>query len=172
MKKFSVNCVVWLAAFGVVVSGSGVGAAEQQAVSPMKVTDIALGQNGTLKGQALDSQAAAVANVRVRVVHADRIVAETVSDAEGRFAVAGLRGGAHTIQFAGYQQQVRFWNDADVAPPNAVSKLALVVNQQTVRGQDGSLTPVLVGGGVFVAATVVTLATTLDDDGDRPFGSP
>ncbi|MCA9060645.1 MAG: carboxypeptidase regulatory-like domain-containing protein [Planctomycetaceae bacterium] len=164
----SVQFAVWMAAVGMVVSGPALNAAEQQAVSPLKVTDIALGQGGALRGQTLDSQAAPMAGVRVQVLHQQQVVAEASSDAEGRFTVSGLRSGAHTIQFAGYQQQVRLWNDADVAPPNAVSRLALVVNQKTVRGQDGSLTPLLVGGGVFTAATAATLATTLGNGDPTP----
>jgi hypothetical protein len=78
------------------------------------------------------------AGLEVRLIHAGQVVAQTRTDAWGRFSVANLRGGVYQV-LAGSQviQSERFcrlWT-AKAAPPSARSALALPLADPVVRGQ-------------------------------------
>lgn len=138
--------------------------------------DVALSDSGVLNGTVLNTAAQPVSDVAIQILHEEKVVASTKSDAEGKFAVRGLRNGAHVIQVAGVQQPVRFWGQ-DAAPPAALTQMAIVVPDDVVRGQAGYL-PIVSPGFydssaaaflVIGAGVAITLGTTLGaDDYEQP----
>jgi hypothetical protein len=135
------------------------------------VQDVALQPNGVLRGQVLDGQGRPVANGAVVVAQQGQLVTRTLTDEQGRFAVAGLRGGLYQVVTAQGGGVYRVWT-AEAAPPVAKSA-ALIVNDETVvRGmQDGCQGGVLgfLGNPLVLAAIVaaaIAIPLALDDDDD------
>lgn len=133
------------------------------------VQDVALQPDGVLRGQVLDGQGQPVANGAVAVAQQGKLVTRTQTDEQGRFAVAGLRGGLYQVATAQGGGVYRVWT-AEAAPPVA-KNAALIVNDATVvRGmQDrcqggvlGFLGNPWVLGAIVAAAIAIPLC--LDDD--------
>lgn len=165
MKRVLVKSLYFMSAIGMVLSTVPANAAEPV---PVKTADVALSNDGMLKGSVLTAEAQPISGATIEILHGDRKVASVVSDEEGQFAVKGLRNGAHVIQCANVQQPVRFWTTTAAAPPAAIRSVSLVVNENTVRGQQGTggpalgnLVPYAVIGGVIG----VVVGTTLDESG-------
>jgi hypothetical protein len=137
----------------------------------IRAKDVVLADSGMLSGTVLNNTAQRVSDVAIQILHENKVVASTTSRADGRFAVRGLRNGAHVIQVAGVQQPIRLWGH-DAAPPTALSQLAVVVPDDVVRGQAG-LVPFVAPGFynstsaaflVIGAGVGATLGTTLTAD--------
>ena len=139
----------------------------------IRASDIVLTQPDVLRGTVLNSAAQPVAGISVNVLHGTDVVASATSDEHGQFAVTGLRHGAHAIQVGQTRHPVRFWG-SDTAPPVATSQMAVVIDEEIVRGQmmtgnsrigqmvyDNPLPALLIGGAV-----ALILVTSLDDDDD------
>lgn len=134
-----------LAAQVPVMAAAPAEAASNQRAATAEVTDIALAQGGTLRGQVVDGQGIPQAKSNVTVSHKGQKVSTVRTDADGRFAVAGLKGGVYTIATTKGAGAVRLWT-AETAPPAAHNQL-LVVNGSTVaRGQLGGG----IGAGVLM----------------------
>jgi Carboxypeptidase regulatory-like domain len=132
--------------------------------------DVVVSDDGLLSGTVMDSAALPVSGVQVAVLHGEDVIATTTSDEEGRFAVDGLRSGSHIVQVAGTFTPVRLWRPR-MAPPAAIQRLAVVVRQPVVLGQQNSGFPgmnLITGNPVpfllIAGALGVVLGTTLDED--------
>lgn len=165
--------------------GSPLQASETVAI---RSSDYLLGQQSILAGSVLNQSGLPVAGLPVQVLHKGQVIATALSDDKGEFAVQGLRNGQHTVKVGASQQSVRFWM-SKAAPPTAVSRLAIVVDEEVVRGQCGegcaegcgegfsgadhrawktAVGVLLIGGAV-----ATTLALTLDDNNSSAApGSP
>jgi hypothetical protein len=172
MKKYSLKNAVCLTLAAMMCAGTPV-----MGAGPIEIrsTDISL-QSGLLTGKVVNTQAQAVANLPIQLLHEDTVIATVSSDEKGEFAVRGLRSGGHVIRIGGNLHPVRFWG-AQAAPPAAASHISIVVDEEVVRGQgcgDGCgesaglcgipMNPaalLLIGG-----ATAATLAITLNDGDD------
>ncbi|HQZ66857.1 MAG TPA: carboxypeptidase-like regulatory domain-containing protein [Planctomycetaceae bacterium] len=145
---------------------------------PAKIcsSDVALNEGGLLRGTVLTTEAQPVAGITVHVLHEEKVVAKTTSDERGEFSVKGLRNGAHTVQIGSTRQSVRLWG-TNSAPPAAVENVAIVVDDETVRGQNRMLP--IAQPGTFLAnnmgkllllggAVAIVLGTTLDNGHDSP----
>ncbi len=153
----------------------------------IRSSDYLLGQEGVLAGSVLNQSGVAVAGLPVRVLHEEHVIATAVSDERGQFAVQGLRNGAHTVQLGATKQPVRFWSNT-AAPPAAVSRMAIVIDEEVVRGQCGDGSEEGCGEGfasghqgawktafgvlLIGGAVAATLALTLDNDDDAVVASP
>ena len=139
----------------------------------IRASDIVLAQPGVLRGTVLNTAAQPVAGISVNVLHGTDVVASATSDEHGQFAVTGLRHGAHEIQVGQTRHPVRFWGN-NTAPPVATSQMAIVIDEEIVRGQmmtgdsrigqmvyDNPLPVLLIGGAV-----ALVLVTSLNDDDD------
>jgi hypothetical protein len=144
--------------------GSPVMAGEPVAI---RSSDVALNAGGLLKGTVLNAEAQPVAGVAVNVLHEDRIVATAISDGQGEFGVKGLRNGAHIVRVGSREQSVRLWS-TNTAPPEAVENIAIVVDEEVVRGQMGGFNRSRAGALLLVGGVVaIVLGTTLDNN-DSP----
>ncbi|MEI6540236.1 MAG: carboxypeptidase-like regulatory domain-containing protein [Planctomycetota bacterium] len=150
----------------------------------IRSSDYLLGQESILAGSVVNQSGMPVAGLPVQVLHKGQVIATALSDDKGEFAVQGLRNGQHTVKVGASQQSVRFWM-SKAAPPTAVSRLAIVVDEEVVRGQCGegcgegfsgadhrawktAVGVLLIGGAV-----ATTLALTLDDNNSSAVpGSP
>lgn len=150
----------------------------------IRSSDYLLGQESILAGSVVNQSGLPVAGLPVQVLHKGQVIATALSDDKGEFAVQGLRNGQHTVKVGASQQSVRFWM-SKAAPPTAVSRLAIVVDEEVVRGQCGeSCAEGCAGGdhrawktavGVLLigGAVATTLALTLDDNNSSAApGSP
>ena len=138
----------------------------------IRSTDVSLHVGGFLKGTVLNTAAQPMAGVPVNVFHEDKVVATAMSDKNGGFIVKGLRNGAHVVKVGTTQKAVRLWGP-DTAPPAAVENIAIVVDDEAVRGQLGLMSGSQAGGfiasnaGAFLligGAAAITLGTTLDNN--------
>lgn len=113
----------------------------------IRSSDVALNEGGLLKGTVLNTAAQPVAGVKVNVLHEDKVIATSMSDKNGEFTVKGLRNGAHVVKVGTTQKAVRLWG-SHTAPPAAVENVAIVVDEETVRGQIGGLGALGGAGGL------------------------
>ncbi|MHB8900879.1 MAG: carboxypeptidase-like regulatory domain-containing protein [Thermoguttaceae bacterium] len=133
------------------------------ATPQVKMTDVALGNNGTLVGQVVDQQGLGIADAQVVVLQQGRKPVQTVADQAGRFQVAGLSGGATQLVTAGGQGVYRLWA-VNTAPP-AANRSALVLSSgPVVRGQMHHglgqwLLPGLAAGGIIAGVAIATSNT-------------
>ncbi len=154
--------------------------------------DVALHTGGVLVGQLLDAQGVGVAAASVTVQKGGQEIARVITSKDGKFAVAGLKGGVHLVSTPGQQGVYRLWAPR-TAPPAARKGLMLVSNTDVVRGQCGCGAPVcgsacgagggaggggvgnwiathpIITAGAIAAAVAIPLA--LDDD-DSPPATP
>lgn len=146
----------------------------------IRSSDVALNDGGLLRGTLLTTAAQPVSGMTVNVLHEQKVVATATSNEKGEFSVKGLRNGAHTIQVGATRHSVRLWG-TNSAPPAAVENIAIVIDDETVRGQMGP--PMTGDPGLWVAnnmgallliggAVALTLATTLDNDNSATPASP
>lgn len=116
-----------------------------------RVLDVALTPQGSLAGLILDGSGQPVAH---QPVVAEPVAGQphaVVSDAAGRFSIAGLRGGVYRVSAAGTSLACRCWT-AGTAPPAAGEQVLLVADEEIQRGQR----PIgdLLGGPVLLALII------------------
>jgi hypothetical protein len=107
------------------------------------VPDVRLSDRGTLAGQVVDGDGRPLTGISVAVYRSGHAVGSDASRSDGSFAVAGMRGGVHQLVIGGQGYPARLWTAA-AAPPAAISRVMLVRDRGTVRGQ---LEPGPVGRG-------------------------
>ncbi len=125
---------------------------------PQLVTDVELRQGGILLGQVVDPQGMPLAKVSVSLQDQAREIARAKTDANGYFAVRGLRGGVYQIVAAEGHGAFRLWTPGH-APPTSHKGALVVAGRQAVRGQCGVLNfwlsnPWVVAGIVATAVAV------------------
>jgi len=134
----------------------------RDSVQTRLVADVALGAQGVLVGHVVDEQGRPLDGATVQIAFGDAVVAQTVADHNGRFAVQGLRGGQHRIVAGKTGQIVRLWA-AQSAPPAASNSALIVQGQTVVRGQFGGLGGLSgIGAVAGIAAGTVGLVTAVD----------
>lgn len=134
------------------------------AAGPVEIrsSDVSL-TDGVLTGIIVNSSAKPISGLNVKLIHGDNVIARATSDENGQFAISGLRNGGHVLQIGTVHQPVRFW-ETQQAPPSATARMAIVVDEPVVRGQESSLNNVLIPALVIGGALGVTLGTTLSAD--------
>lgn len=83
------------------------------------VHDVALRADRSLQGRVVDLQGQGRANLPVSIIQAGNVVGKATTDADGRFAMADLKGGTYSLQAAEQFVQYRAWSDGS-APPMAM----------------------------------------------------
>ena len=157
----------------------GVPAASAPAVPVIQ--DVMLHEGGSLIGQVLNTQGAALASTHVKLRQADKVVATTVSDANGYFRFAGVEGGMYTIESRQGMGMYRLWAP-NTAPPIARPAATLIEGSQVAaqdfangpltRGQNGRgygwfywmTNPWVLTGLIATAIAVPVALNNIDDD--------
>jgi len=167
-----------LACFGMLIQPTLAGA--PIAESAPAVADVALGNGGVFVGKVVNAQGAPLAKVAVSMQQSGHEVATTTTDAEGVFAVQGLRGGLYQVVSEGGVVSYRLWAP-NTAPPAANQSALIVTGGEIVNGQygppmgvktsnsNGCLAwmrnhPILVAGGVAAAIAIPLAVAAADDD--------
>lgn len=97
-------------------------------------SDVALADGGLLVGQLVDAQGVPLANAPVSIQSGGRELVRTTTDAQGQFAVQGLKGGMLQIAAPGHYQAYRCWAPR-TAPPAASNGVLIVANGDLARAQ-------------------------------------
>ena len=98
---------------------------------PALGTDVAL-VDGKLTGKLLTANGQPIDGAVVSVLKDGKEVGKAVTTSDGSYTISDLKTGAHVIQTANGQQQVRLWAK-EVAPASAKSQLT--ISQTAIRGQ-------------------------------------
>jgi hypothetical protein len=137
------------------------------AESTASVQDIALDAAGNLHGEVLGQDGRGAEGVAVHMVQNGQEVATAITDAQGEFEIAGLRGGVYQMVTANGGGVYRVWSYR-AAPPAAGPGVMLIESPDVVRGQGPPIMQFLTNpwvlGGIAAAAIAIPLA--LDDDDD------
>jgi hypothetical protein len=172
MKQISLfkRAVIALAAIGMMMPApqvQGATAAPAKIVrTDASVLDIGLKSDGVFAGRVVDHTGTPSAKTEVTIRQGQQVVAKTTTDAEGRFAVKGLKGGVYEVASGKTAGTYRIWTET-MAPPAAKEQALLVLGENGTRGQIGAM-----GGGVVllaaaVIATLVVSIVTLDEVNDN-----
>lgn len=131
--------------------------------SAISIIDVALGEDGSLRGQVLDLQGAPMTQTTVAVVQQGKVLATTQTDAQGRYTFNGMNTGFYQVVTDQGLTVCRVWT-AETAPPSALTETLVVDGLQTVRGgMNGRpwgsfLSNPWVLGGIVAAAIAIPLA--------------
>ncbi|HBN77517.1 MAG TPA: hypothetical protein DD473_17250 [Planctomycetaceae bacterium] len=136
------------------------------------VSDIALSNGGALNGKAVTGQGQALNGAKVSVRRNNEVVATTVTDADGKFTVAGLDTGIYELQAGEGKGVVRAW-EGSVAPPTSKSNVLIVSGATTTRAQSGLFVDPLDTITLGLSITGVALgAAALSQDNETIIVSP
>lgn len=174
--KFS-RCVcrslVALAVIGVVFPQLAFAANGDERASEARVKvqtrDVALDADGTLRGQIVNQQGVAQAEMPVVLSQGGRAIAAARTDDAGKFELAQLRGGVYQLYTTGAVGSYRVWANR-TAPPSAIGQVLLTHDEALAMGQHGGgrirglLTNPWVIGGVVATAIAVPVAIHNSDD--------
>jgi hypothetical protein len=174
------QAAVWLAVAGFCVPQVAFAAAPENQ-TPM-ICDLMLHQGGTMVGQVVDSQGAALAKVPVALRGVAGELASSQTNAKGYFAFSGMKGGVYEVATPAGSGVYRVWSPGG-APPAAQPGALIVAGSETLRGQ--CCDPCSPCGGVLgffgkhplltatliAAAIAIPIAVTADD-GPKDPGTP
>lgn len=185
MRKYTflARIAACAAGFGLLLPTGALQAGELPVTQSVRqvASDVVL-TNGTLTGQFITANGAAVEGAKVSVRHAGREVLSTTTDAKGVFVAPGLQNGVYEIAAGNQVELVRAW-DNNAAPP-AAKNYATIITNNAIRGQScdsscggsscgGSDALVWTAVGLGVAGLAVgIIALTEDDDSQIIVVSP
>ena len=165
MRKLGKDVIVSLACLGVLLPQATFAAAPgelqqlpgQIAASEAGsvIRDIALREGGVLVGQIVTAEGTAAAKVPVSLQQNGTELVRTVTDANGLYAVKGLRGGVYQVVSGKTIDTYRLWTPG-TAPPSARDAAMLVEGNAVVRGKLGDLL-----GNPWVLTTIIAAAIAI-----------
>jgi len=147
--------------FGILLSGP------VMAGSKGTIKDVELTKDGTLYGQIYTPEGRVVPNATVQLRYQGKSVAAARSNEQGRFAISGVRGGAHDVVVGAVHSPVRLWANG-AAPQVATQGIVVAADETIIRGQNGYCDACPPGGQCnscaggpsgFGMLDVITLAT-------------
>jgi len=109
-------------------------AATPPSIEQPRVADVQLGDDGSLPGIVVDTEAIPLSHAAVTVYQSNREVAKAACDGTGRFSVGQLGGGVYQLVAGSGTALVRVWAPG-TAPPDARSMVLIVSGDPVVRGQ-------------------------------------
>jgi hypothetical protein len=119
---------------GPLYAGDALKSSAFSSVPRSTVVDVALDEQGDLRGLVVSQEGQPIPTVPVSVTVGTDISATTVTDDRGAFRFRLGRGGIYQLQAAGGAGFYRVWS-RQAAPPSAKPNVLLVASSQTVRGQ-------------------------------------
>ena len=140
--------------------------ASGQAGSRPKLRNVELAKGGEIQGRVLDIHGRPVSETVVKISTKSGKQSVT-TDQNGRFRLAGLKGGVCIVQAGDAHYGARLWAPG-TAPPKSLKQFSVVNDPNfVVRGQDGmlfGLTPAqLLGLAAIGGIVAVTVALAQDD---------
>jgi hypothetical protein len=137
MKNFRIlqRISVAIACLGLLLPGQLFAAAPVDSARPTtQLSDISLHEGGVFAGQIVGENGNPLAAVPVSLKYQGSEIAHVTTDANGAFAVRGVRTGVYTVHASDAVGCYRAWNGA-TAPPSAKPGALLVSHKEIVRGQ-------------------------------------
>ena len=136
-----------LACFGMMIpQGALVAAAEKpQQQTTARMLDVKL-TDGSASGLIVDAQGKVLKGAKIALRYQNRVVAQTTTNADGRFAITGLIGGVHELETVNGRVPARLWTEK-TAPASAKPVALIVSDKNVIRAQCGEA-----GCGVGVGA--------------------
>ncbi len=166
--------LAWLAVLAMLAPTGLLSAAERPLPVAATASDVALSPEGTLRGQVMSPQGHGLPGVHVTVSSGTRDLGSTVTAADGRFEIRGLKGGVLTLTAETTRMTLRAWT-ATAAPPAARSNVLLVAGQSQTLGQSWrgfkkvATNPWVIAGVVAAAVAIpVAIHNSNDDDPASP----
>lgn len=154
------------AGVSMIVPAMPVTAAPQVKQQVRQGTDVVL-SGGKLQGKLLSANGKPIEGAVVAVAKNGKVMAKTVTRADGSYSLSGLAGGTHDVLVADGQFPVRLWSK-ETAPASA--KAQLTVSQTAVRGQfvDECGCPIWgnIAMGALIAGILITTIFIATDDDD------
>ena len=111
----------------------------KKVVQPSAI-DVAMAKDGSLSGRVLDADQHGAANTTVSLRQGKIEVAQAVTDQDGRFEIANIKGGVYVVSASSGYGLFRLWT-AKSAPPKAHDQVLLMSQAIVVRAQNSD------GGG-------------------------
>ncbi len=108
--------------------------APKKVVQPSAI-DVAMAKDGSLSGRVLDANQRGAANTTVSLRQGKIEVAQAVTDQDGRFEIANLKGGVYIVSANSGYGLFRLWT-AKSAPPKAHDQVLLMSKAMIVRAQN------------------------------------
>ena len=99
--------------------------------------DVAMAKDGTISGRVLDADQNGLAKSEVSIRQGKMEMTKVVTDADGRFKIANLKGGVYVVSASSGFGLFRFWT-AKSAPPKSHEQILLVSNSVVVRAQNAT----------------------------------
>ena len=137
--------------------------------------DVSLGKTGTFSGRTVDHTGAPVEGAKVLLKQGKSVVAETVTDENGRFTVPSVKSGLYQVSSGATEGTYRLWSE-QAAPPSAKAQGLLVLGENGARGQygcccdDGSGMWLCAAGlavaGIAIAGLVIAINANNKSDND------
>ena len=150
MRKFTFikSLAVSLACFGMVIPQTVIAAPPSRTLALARpasargqdsvILDVALRDGGVLVGQIVTAEGTALAKTPVSLQQNGKELVRTATDANGMYAVKGLRGGVYHVVSGKTAETYRLWAPG-TAPPSAKDAALLVEGNGVVRGQGRAL---------------------------------
>jgi hypothetical protein len=134
-----------------------------------ELRDVRLQDAGRLQLRVIDEAGKPEPDQLVRVFYQNSVIAETRTNASGSAVILGLRPGIHLVATGGRMSAYRLWTQQS-APPSAINAPAVVISEQSIRGQYGygpgpMMAPGMLATGVTAAAVVAVLVGKDNGDG-------
>ena len=176
MYTFIRDFSVAVACFGMLIPQAALAAAPNGPASPAGqggtrvqssvIRDIALRPGGVLVGQIVTVEGTAQAKAPVSLQQNGKELVRTVTDANGLYAIKGLRGGVYHVVSRQTVETYRLWSP-DTAPPAAKDAALMVEGNGVVRGQlfGGILANPWVLTAVIATAIAVPIAISNKSNG-------
>lgn len=151
--------------------------------------DIELSETGSLAGRVVSTAGEPLADAAVRLQYSGAAVAETRTNAEGRFVIRGVRGGDHTLNVGSSSTPLRLWTSG-TAPAVARNEVVVAGSEFVIRGQYADACPpptcipcspgvgaasLLSIAAIATATTAIVIAVNAEDEIDdlkRQLASP
>lgn len=132
-------------------------------LAPNSILDIKLGSDGRLTGRTINHDGKPAPGATVVVKQGKSIVAKSVTDEKGQFAVSDLKTGVYEVGSGATVGTYRVWTEKS-APPSAKPHCLLVMGENGARGQYGLTETIAeenLGLILLVATTGLALAALL-----------
>jgi hypothetical protein len=164
MSIRSQRWTAFVALVGLLIPQLAFAAGPAPAGAPSSVRDVELQKGGVLNGQLLNVAGQPSSEMKIAVVDRHGEARRIVTDAKGKFRIAGLRGGSYNLIVGEGAVPVRAWAQG-TAPPHAQNELLMLDSVTTVRGQEGGLlglfsNPWFLAAGI---AAAIAIPIALDD---------
>ncbi len=106
-------------------------------VVPPAAIDVAMAKDGTVSGRVLNADQSGAKKTEVTIRQGKNEVAKTVTDADGRFEIANVKGGVYVVSANSGYGLFRFWT-AKSAPPKSHDQVLLMSQAVVVRAQNAN----------------------------------